>query len=650
MSRSAAPPPRFVAKPASGREAGNPEDNVYKSPSKSKPEIFHSVAVVSGSTMQLAAMGEYVKQPERHALVGEYYKKTGAATVLYFHPQRKRWYIGSDFDETSTAVLYAIDSAASPEAIKASEWKAWSTSNSWESDAVHITVTKTLLEEPAVAPGSSTKRGLQGGTPKKSKCDKIKGRGKGRAGNKRQKVDVKQEVMAPKVDVLKAGLCSFCEGDAYDNSNKIVFCEVCAVGVHQLCYGVKTVPDGPWMCDLCARHNRSGSVSGKVVRVGNVSDVSTSGKGGDASTGGTFTYGGKGGKGKGGKGKGGKGRRPPQTSVVAGWFGGKVPPGGGGDAGDGGDISATAAPTAPPRGPSPSERQQCALCLQVGLEYGGAFKRAQTGSWCHLVCAYWTPEMFALDKPLLQGHDAARAAERCEKTCGVCGVHGGVPVYCASGKCMEVIHVVCARDRGLKMVQDMKKDKLTLKVFCTKHSGQKEKKRKEKKEKGEGQQKTKGQQKNTKKGKVEELQVAIEFADVDASACTAVQLESSADFWRLFDSVGTAHFSEEPGANEVTDGYTRIRCEALDAFTKGELYALRAGMGVGTINIESGTSDGASGKLLPAFYIAKRINGNIDDVDCGSGGSPAETVWVHPQLRRRGFGAKLVRDAGMGPR
>jgi hypothetical protein len=130
-----------------------------------------------------------------------------------------------------------------------------------------------------------------------------------------------------------------------------------------------------------------------------------------------------------------------------------------------------------PSGPTPSERQQCALCLKTGLKYGGVFKRAQTGSWCHLVCAYWTPEIFALDQvlytihslcthfaldqPLLQGHDAARSAERCAKTCGVCGVQGGVPVYCASGKCMDVLHVVCARTRGLKMVQDMKGDKVS---------------------------------------------------------------------------------------------------------------------------------------------------------------------------------------------
>jgi hypothetical protein len=92
VSRSAAAPVRFVAKPASGREAGNPEDNLaYKSPQKNLGKKNRTVALVSGSKYQPAAMGEYIKQPVRHSFVGEYFKLSGTETVLYFHPQRKRW-------------------------------------------------------------------------------------------------------------------------------------------------------------------------------------------------------------------------------------------------------------------------------------------------------------------------------------------------------------------------------------------------------------------------------------------------------------------------------------------------------------------------------------------------------------------------------
>lgn len=33
-----------------------------------------------------------------------------------------------------------------------------------------------------------------------------------------------------------------------------VICESCDVGVHQLCYGVDNVPEGPWYCDTCRDH------------------------------------------------------------------------------------------------------------------------------------------------------------------------------------------------------------------------------------------------------------------------------------------------------------------------------------------------------------------------------------------------------------
>lgn len=40
-------------------------------------------------------------------------------------------------------------------------------------------------------------------------------------------------------------------GDVFDN-NEIIFCDKCNVPVHQLCYGVHTIPEGDWLCDVCA--------------------------------------------------------------------------------------------------------------------------------------------------------------------------------------------------------------------------------------------------------------------------------------------------------------------------------------------------------------------------------------------------------------
>eukprot|EP00775_Hariotina_reticulata_P002585 gene2585-2887_t len=49
-------------------------------------------------------------------------------------------------------------------------------------------------------------------------------------------------------------LCSVC-GDGHSEApNQIVFCERCDLAVHQVCYGVETIPEGEWLCWPCQKH------------------------------------------------------------------------------------------------------------------------------------------------------------------------------------------------------------------------------------------------------------------------------------------------------------------------------------------------------------------------------------------------------------
>lgn len=49
-----------------------------------------------------------------------------------------------------------------------------------------------------------------------------------------------------------AECCGVCfDGDSYDD-NQILFCDKCDIAVHQLCYGIRKIPQGDWICRSCS--------------------------------------------------------------------------------------------------------------------------------------------------------------------------------------------------------------------------------------------------------------------------------------------------------------------------------------------------------------------------------------------------------------
>lgn len=127
---------------------------------------------------------------------------------------------------------------------------------------------------------------------------------------------------------------------------------------------------------------------------------------------------------------------------------------------------------------SKNRKVNCLFCPS----HTGAFKQSDTGSWSHVVCGLWIPELFFANihymEPI-EGIDHINKS-RWKLLCYICKQKMGACIQCTQRNCFAAFHVTCAKRAGLYMdfggssIAEIATNQFyrphMLQSFCDKHS------------------------------------------------------------------------------------------------------------------------------------------------------------------------------------
>lgn len=127
---------------------------------------------------------------------------------------------------------------------------------------------------------------------------------------------------------------------------------------------------------------------------------------------------------------------------------------------------------------SKNRKVSCLFCPS----HTGAFKQTDTGSWAHVICGLWIPELYFANLHYMEPIEGIEniSKSRWKLLCSICKQRMGACIQCTNKSCFTAFHVTCAKRAGLYMdfggasVNEVASNQLhnsqVLSCFCDRHS------------------------------------------------------------------------------------------------------------------------------------------------------------------------------------